>query len=219
MYCDCSQRFSYSVKPRSGSMSIPSSAAALLDLALMMRSNPGPASAPPARPIGSMRVPPLCLGTSGIGNIGGAISHSQAIAAIQSEVHVYQHLCTVCVQPNTIPATISHSTCCPMVARRTSGSHVSHGAHHVSVRSTVFSNLMSKLRWPCSFRRRGQVTAAAAEHRQAYIETSPAYGLGLSERRVGLALSHQDRDATILQTKVRGQSSETRPHRPTENRM
>ena len=84
-----------------------------------------------------LRVPFLCLGTSGLGNIGGRVTDAAAAATVDEAV-------------------------------------------------------------------------AAATRTAAFIETAPAYGLGLAERRVGLALSHSPPSAYILQTKV-GASLRPRP--------
>ena len=85
-------------------------------------------------PLGNIAVPPLCFGTSGLGNIGGAVTDVEASEAID---------CVIKLQTST-----------------------------------------------------GSADCVA------YIETSPAYGMGLAEHRVGRALSHHPREGFVLQTKV-----------------
>lgn len=82
--------------------------------------------------VGKLMVPPLCFGTSGLGNIGGAVTDAEASATIDQII-------------------------------------------------------------------KSQATGVGLV---AYVETSPAYGLGLSEHRVGRALSHHPRKSFLLQTKV-----------------
>ena len=89
------------------------------------------AAFPPLQAVGSLEVPRLCLGASGLGNMGGAITDATALATVHSVID----------------------------------------------------------------------DAVTSGHR-GYIETSPAYGMGLSERRVGLAMGNHPRDEIILQTKV-----------------
>lgn len=89
------------------------------------------ADLPPLRAVGSLEVPRLCLGASGLGNMGGAITDATALATVHSVIE----------------------------------------------------------------------DAVTSGHR-GYIETSPAYGMGLSERRVGLAMGSHPRDEIFLQTKV-----------------
>ena len=91
--------------------------------------------------LGNIAVPSLCFGTSGLGNIGGAVSDEGATATIDQ----------------VIKASDVNSD----------GGGTGNGSGAV-----------------------------------AYIETSPAYGLGLAEHRVGRALSHHSRERFILQTKV-----------------